>query len=292
MAPSPRLRGLPLIETHAHLNGSIPASAIAELVKKKSKMKGNEDLMEFKLPSDADKFDIHDFFPLFGKFIYRLTDDAESITFATVAVLNYFDAEGCVYLELRTTPREVPSTGISFERYVEAVREGFRQYHALTPAGAEPRMMVKLLLSVDRRHSVETADQVVDLAIGNRDLVVGIDVCGDPTKGDARELVGTFRRAKEAGLKVTVHLGEIPSQLETQAADFLLQPDRLGHATYLSQETMDRIVADKIPIEICITSNLVCKTVPSLDKHHIAWALARDIPILICVSIIFSLESM
>lgn len=143
------------------------------------------------------------FFPLFGSFIYRLTDDAASVSFATQAVLEYFASEGCIYLELRTTPREVPRTGLTLAGYVDAVRAGFASF-----AGGD-RMKAKLLLSVDRRHSVEMAEKVVDLALRNRDLVVGVDVCGDPTKGDARGFMDAFARAREGGLGVTVHLGEV-----------------------------------------------------------------------------------
>ena len=86
-------------------------------------------------------------------------------------------------------------------------------------------MMAKLLLSVDRRHDVEVAAKVVRLALENRDLVVGIDVCGDPTKGDVGEFVPAFRRARGGGLKVTVHLGEVSHrhQLIGREADLLLK---------------------------------------------------------------------
>lgn len=70
-------------------------------------------------------------------------------------------------------------------------------------------MLSKLILSVDRRHSLEVATKVVELALSNRDLVVGLDICGDPEKGDTREFVELFKRAKLEGLKVTVHLGEV-----------------------------------------------------------------------------------
>ena len=139
------------------------------------------------------------FFPLFGSFIYRLTSDAQSVTFATLAVLSYFESQGCIYLELRTTPRSIPT----LSAYLSAVRAGFDAFRP------QRGMLAKLLLSVDRRHSAEMAERVVELALGNRDLVVGIDLCGDPTRGDAALFVPAFAKASEAGLRITVHLGEV-----------------------------------------------------------------------------------
>ncbi|KAL8283988.1 hypothetical protein RQP46_005101 [Phenoliferia psychrophenolica] len=107
-----RLRGLPLFETHAHLNGSIPRA----------------------------------FFPLFGSFIYRLTDDQASVTYATLSVLSYFESSGVCYLELRTTPRAVPSTDLTLESYVAAVRAGFDAFRASRPPFPHHKMMAKLLL--------------------------------------------------------------------------------------------------------------------------------------------------
>lgn len=183
-------------------------------------------------------------------------------------MLEYFETSGFIYLELRTTPRAVPETGLTLEGYVDAVLAGFAAF-SLSRTRTDDRMLAKLLLAVDRRHSVEVAEEVVRIAMA-REEVVGIDVCGDPTKGDAKVLVPAFARAKKAGLKVTVHLGEvgdalagrrpklmveqIPSQIETQADDLLLVPDRLGHATFLSQATTEHILRHKLPIEICVRS--------------------------------------
>lgn len=40
----------------------------------------------------------------------------------------------------------------------------------------------------------------------------------------------------------------------------------------------------EIPIELCLSSNLITKTVPTLDAHHIRYYLSHNHPIAICVS--------
>lgn len=92
-------------------------------------------------------------------------------------------------------------------------------------------------------------------------------------------------------------------------------PNRLGHATFLDDEAKTIVLRDNICIEICLSSNLLwvqlsfyfsilhlraidslglwhhifpfmkyrCKTVSTLDDHHIWYYLKNDHPIAICV---------
>ncbi len=111
-----------------------------------------------------------------------------------------------------------------------------------------------------------------------------------------------FRRAKEAGLKVTLHIAEVGGPragrqdadrramqvAECPAEETLLllsfKPDRLGHATFLDEAAKKIAHTEEIPIELCLSSNLITKTVPTLDAHHIRYYLGHNHPIAICVS--------
>lgn len=61
-------------------------------------------------------------------------------------------------------------------------------------------------------------------------------------------------------------------------------PDRLGHATFLDDDAKAHVRTRKTCVEICLSSNLLCKTVPALDAHHLRFYLAHDHPVAICVS--------
>ena len=74
-------------------------------------------------------------------------------------------------------------------------------------------MIVKLLISVDRRHVYDVAKVNVDLAISMSkeypEYIVGVDLSGDPRVGYAHyELM---QDCKDAGLKITMHCGEVMS---------------------------------------------------------------------------------
>jgi adenosine deaminase len=69
------------------------------------------------------------------------------------------------------------------------------------------------------------------------------------------------------------------------------EPSRLGHATFLSKAAQDLVLSKKIAIEICLSSNLLCKTVDDLQAHHINYWLEHDLPLAICVSVLIQFSS-
>ena len=87
--------------------------------------------------------------------------------FATREVLWDFLDDGVVYLEIRTTPRDVGGAGK--EGYVRGVLEAVDGF--LEESGG--RMAVGVLLSVDRRNSVEEGVRVVELGVKYREGLEG-----------------------------------------------------------------------------------------------------------------------
>jgi adenosine deaminase len=62
-----------------------------------------------------------------------------------------------------------------------------------------------------------------------------------------------------------------------------IPPDRLGHATHLDPESKDFISSKNIPVEMCMTSNVLCNTVKSYHEHHIRDFLLTGHKCCICV---------
>ena len=97
----------------------------------------------------------------------------------TVGVIHNFAAENVKYLELRSTPKEIPHTGMTRELYVRTM---LRAIHDCEAENLD--IVVYLLLSIDRRNSVKVAQLTVDLAEKFREetegVVIGIDFSGDP----------------------------------------------------------------------------------------------------------------
>ncbi|CAH8451413.1 unnamed protein product, partial [Dicrocoelium dendriticum] len=96
---------------------------------------------------------------------------------ATSSVIEEFASDGVIYLELRSTPRPLPTADL----YVEAVLHGIFD----APSVCSKRIDVRLLLSIDRARGVEAARSTVELLLqyGQRfpKHIVGIDVSGNPS---------------------------------------------------------------------------------------------------------------
>ncbi|EGG11849.1 uncharacterized protein MELLADRAFT_88931 [Melampsora larici-populina 98AG31] len=266
---------LPKLEcSHAHLNGSIPRHKFLEL-RAIAAEKHPELASEFLFDSHTIEHTAR-FFGAFQNDIYKVTDNPKAVTAATMSVLESFEKDGCIYLELRTTPRNCES--MDKAQYLDTVLKAIESYD-------QSNMRVRLLVSVDWKHSTEEALAIIELAQKERGRgIVGIDVCGNPTlSGRYRELIPALRKAQEEyGLKVTVHFSEIEAQgpyLDHQLSE--LKPDRLGHATFLTDSAQQHVITNKLPIEICITSNVLGKTVKSVEEHHLRWAVKNGVPVLI-----------
>ncbi|KAI1435726.1 Metallo-dependent hydrolase [Xylaria sp. CBS 124048] len=275
-------KSMPKIELHAHLSGSISRQCLHDIWLRK-RAAGQTDLEDplILMPVGKHDFNLETFFPLFSSCIYRLVDDIDSLRFSTVSVIEDFARDGVVYLELRTTPRPFPKAGLDKEAYVDhilsAIDEAQRRF---------PSIQVRLILSVDRRNTLDEANEVVALATHFSDRgVVAIDLCGDPTMGDVSLFTPAFEAARAAGLKITVHFAEAEASAGAAELETLLrwEPDRLGHVIHTSESVKRQIEARRgIGLELCLSCNVQAKMiVGDFDAHHFGEWWRVDGPVVV-----------
>ncbi|RPB15876.1 adenosine/AMP deaminase family protein [Morchella conica CCBAS932] len=276
---------LPKIELHAHLSGSITRECLHEIYKKRKEAEPSIELEDpmIVIPPGKVDYDLETFFPLFSKYIYQLCNDVQSVRYSTKRVLQDFEADGVAYLELRTTPREFKETGMSKEQYVETVLESIEQYEK----DASTSMKTVLLLSVDRRDSFQKALECIDLAIRYKYRgVVGVDLCGDPMKGDVTIFREVFSKAQENGLGVTLHFAEAAKTSNDEELLVLLsfKPDRIGHVIHVSDAIRAKISRRKLALELCISCNVHAKMITgSFQDHHFRdWWVEKQCPLILC----------
>ena len=229
-------------------------------------------------------------FELF-KTIHALCTDHATITRVAAEAVVDFALDGVVYLELRTTPKDFPERGVTKESYCEAALRGMalgahvarrllrrERGKGLQSSSFETTSLsedlssfddvafvARLILSVDRKESVAEAKRTVRLAAYLRDTdcgVVGVDLSGDPSVGSFAKLEPALKLARKNGLPVTLHCGEVVRRGE-EAAMLRFKPERFGHcvATTRDEALWAQLRASKIPIELCITSNVVTDSV-------------------------------
>ncbi|KAI1414633.1 Metallo-dependent hydrolase [Hypoxylon sp. FL1857] len=233
------------------------------------------------MPPGRHDYDLRTFFPLFSSYIYNLVNDLPSLEHSTKSVVRDFAHDGVVYLELRTTPRAMPSAGLDKAGYVSAV------LHAISAAQREvPTLHTRLILSIDRRNTLEEAREAVALAKQFQDQgVVAIDLCGDPTKGDVSLFTPAVEEAKAAGLKVTVHFAEAEASASEAELNAIMdwKPDRLGHVIHVPEEVKRQIAARRgIGLELCLSCNVHAKMIiGSFEAHHFGEWWHVDGPIVV-----------
>ncbi|KAJ8446592.1 hypothetical protein Cgig2_019745 [Carnegiea gigantea] len=345
---------MPKVELHAHLNGSARSSTLLELARGLGEkgvivfsdvehviLKGM--FCPFCLLDLFNDRSLTEVFKLFD-LIHVLTTDHATVTRITKEVVEDFAAENVVYLELRTTPKRNDSKCMTKHSYMEAVIEGLRRVDAVdvnftsTNNGVgrtvksslmsdthtynglpRKKIYIRLLLSIDRRETLEAAMETVKLALELKDVgVVGIDLSGHPKVGDWTTFLPALKFARDQGLRVTLHCGEVPNQEEIHAMlDFL--PERIGHACCLEEDAWRKLKMSKIPVcaiantssntivwqtsitlsaaiiggllescnsyvgvEICLTSNIRTNTISSVDVHHFADLYRDKHPLILC----------
>lgn len=187
------------------------------------------------------------------------------------------------YLELRTTPRASEEYGISKDLYVSTVLDVIDEYK-------NEDMSTYLILSVDRTKTADEAATLVDMAIKYQDRgVVAVELGGNPMKGDVSIFREAFAKAKNHGLRLTLHFAETIFSASPQELNTLLSfnPDRIGHVIHVPDDIRDEIARRKIGLELCLSCNVHAKLIRGgFPDHHFGYWRHRDCPVILGVSLL------
>ncbi|QIW97103.1 hypothetical protein AMS68_002621 [Peltaster fructicola] len=279
-------KALPKVELHAHLSGSISKDTLHKIWTLKQ-AEGHCLDLDDPLMALREMPDIFTFFKIFDQYIYKLIDDKTALQLAVRSVIADFENDGVRYLELRTTPRQMAARGLDRRAYVETVLEAIGDRPTASGDG-HTGIEVHLLLSIDRRMTFDEAAEVLDVAESfsygslwhqqhqQHPVVLGIDLCGNPMKGDVSVFTPLFLRAQRSGLRTTVHFAEVSeSSTEKELTTILSwKPDRLGHVIHVSDHIKAMIQDQGVALELCLSCNMIAKMVKGeFADHHFGYWL-------------------
>jgi adenosine deaminase len=171
-------------------------------------------------------------------------------------------ADGAVYAEVRFGPSLHRRRGLQREDAIESVLAG------LGRAAKETGCVVGLVVTALR--DAEDSDEVARAAARFAGAgVVGFDLAGPEAGYPADDHLPACRRAREAGLGLTIHAGEGDGPESIWRAVGRCSAQRLGHGVRIADDAKwedGEIVAlgplaasvrdQQIPLELCITSNV------------------------------------
>ena len=121
-----------------------------------------------------------------------------------------------------------------------------------------------------RHVGVEAIEQAARFAARcGHPLVTGFGVAGDERMGDFEDYVRAFEIAREAGLGITIHAGELMGWESVEAAMNHIKPSRIGHGVRAIEnpDLVKRIADEGVVLECCPGSNVALSVFPSFPEH-------------------------
>ena len=260
-----------LAELHTHLGGSVSSDILWTLAHEQGIALPVKDYWDFdRLVTVSDPRGVPNLDAL--DHIYHWTELIQSSPLAVevsvhAAIGGAYRSQGITTLELRFNPMKRNRGG---ERDLDHII--LAAIRGLDRASLEyPQVQAGLILMMDRTFSARQNEVIVEKSIrwASRGIV-GIDIAGPRPRGeryDYRQVQPMVESAREAGLGVTIHVGEEGGAMgREEIAQVLevLRPDRIGHGILAAgdEDLMRELRDAEVVLEICPTSNLLTKALP------------------------------
>lgn len=245
-------------ELHCHIEGA----ASPDLVVRQARKYGSDPSAYIR----DGAFVWHDFTSFLAAYDYSagLFRDEEDYARLSEHYLSSIARDGAIYVEIFISPDHALKAGLSPKAYTDALGEGIARANAKT--GIEARMIV-----IGVRHFGDAAvEQAARFATksGNA-LVTGFGLAGDERIGDFEDFVRAFEIAREAGLGITVHAGELTGWQTVESALDQIRPARIGHGVRAIEnpDLVKRIADEGVVLECCPGSNIALSLFPAFAEH-------------------------
>ncbi|MGC9397918.1 MAG: adenosine deaminase [Anaerolineae bacterium] len=258
-------QSLPKIDLHRHLEGSLRLRTLADIAVEHGIDLPSYDIEQLRpyvqFTDDAPNY--RGFLEKF-KLLRRFYTSKEAVKRVTREAILDAAQDNVRYLELRFNPVALARTqGFPLHEVVGWVQE------ATAETQAECDTRVCLILTINRAEA-DLAEEIVDLAIAYfGPFVRGVDLAGDETRYPFSLFKEPLRRARAAGLGLTVHAGEATGAESVRVAVEILQAQRIGHGVQAieNSEVISLLYERNITLEVCPTSNFQTGVIPHLSLH-------------------------
>ena len=269
-------RRMPKVLLHDHLDGGLRPATVIDLAREYG----------VDLPT-TDEQELEKWFHA-GAMVGNLTQYLQGFS-ATCGVMQHVEAlervaeemledmanDGVAYVETRFSPLFHTEKGLKHAEVLEAVIKGLER--GREKFGVRWGIIICAMRSMDPMTSLQMAELAV--AYRNRG-VVGFDLAGDEMGHPPKAHLDAFHYVQRENFNITVHAGEAFGKESIWQAVQYCGAHRIGHGTRLGEDlflegdtvigigSLAGYVLDKrIPIEICLTSNLHTGAAASYEDH-------------------------
>jgi adenosine deaminase len=261
------LRRLPKAHLHLHLEGAMRPATLIELAERYG--------VPVALDGDGS---FENFIRLYRAACeaLRTPDDMRRLV---REIVEDAAADGAVWVEPAEllTATQAARLGLPhLEAVLEVVLDAARR------AAGEVGIGVGVMLSSNRTRPPAEAVELARLAAEYAGAgVVAFGLADDETRGAPELFAEAFAIARSAGLISAPHAGEHAGPRSVLGAVEILGARRVAHGVRSAEDPrlLDRLADEAITLDVCPTSNVHLRVVPSLSEHPLPRLLEAGVPV-------------
>jgi adenosine deaminase len=260
------VKKLPKVDLHYHLSGGLRLSTIKEIALSEGiELPATEHQLQTLLQAPENCTSLSEYLTKF-KLPSLCLQTSANLKRAAYEAVEDMTKDNVKYLEIRFAPQLHIEKGLLLENVVSSVIEGMKE------GERNFGIVARLILICLRDHDIKRNMEILELTrkfLGKG--VVGIDLAGDEATFPPHMHKSVFEKAHELGIPITLHAGEGAGAESIREAVSGLFAQRIGHGVKLKEnEEVFRLVKEKkIPLEMCLTSNIQTKAASSWQAHPI-----------------------
>lgn len=256
------LESVPKAELHIHTEAVITMSSVKKLYKKRFGKAMTKE--EEKALFDYD--DLSGFIAAFLK-VQDLFTDVNDFDLVYNDFAKYLEKNNVKYCEAFFAPSAFVKKGFKYADMVENFSKNIKKIKR------EKDITIKLLVDVSRTFGLENAQANYEMfkEVPSPDII-GIGLGGNEIKGPCNLFGPVFVQAHKDGFHAVAHAGEDVGPESVWDAIKILNSERIGHGitTVQDKELVEYVKENKIPLEICPTSNVFTKHfVKTMEEHPV-----------------------
>ncbi|MEN8007732.1 MAG: adenosine deaminase [Candidatus Krumholzibacteriota bacterium] len=268
------LKALPKTDLHCHLDGSLRLETFMEL--------GRAAGMD--MPAEPDEVRAR-YFPadrecVSQEFLKHFDHTAavlqteENLVRVSRELAEDFSELGVWYLEVRFCPLMHTQQDLTPDQAVAAVRRGLDEADTSDPFRSG--IIITGLRTIESSKNLELAKLAVDWKGRG---VVAFDLAGAELDFPAKNHLAAFYHVMNHNQNVTVHAGEGYGPGSIHQALHRCGANRIGHGTRLEEDPdlMAYVANNRVPLEICLSSNLQSCVVDDLARHPFRFYLKEGL---------------
>ena len=256
------VRGLPKVELHLHIEGTLEPEMLFELAGRNRVDLPFEDAAEVRAAYSFT--DLQSFLDIYyqGAAVLQTEQDFYDLM---AAYLRRAHADGVRRAEMFFDPQTHTERGVGFDVFMA----GFTA--AMADAEAETSISSGLIMCFLRHLSGEAACDTFRAAEGWLAHIIGVGLDSSERGHPPEDFTEAYTMARAAGLRPVAHAGEEGPPAYIAGALDALGAQRIDHGVRCEEDPalVARLVEAQIPLTVCPLSNLALCVVDDLADHNL-----------------------